>query len=36
LAYTAYHLLNQKINHFTLRMQKDVFEFVRSILSPAK
>ncbi|HEY8934148.1 MAG TPA: MotA/TolQ/ExbB proton channel family protein [Cyclobacteriaceae bacterium] len=36
LAYTAYHLLNQKISHFTLRMQKDVFEFVRSILSPAK
>ena len=36
LAYTAYHLLNLMINHFTLRMQKDVFEFVRSILSPAK
>ncbi len=36
LAYAAYHLLNQKITHYTLRMQKDVFEFMRSILSPAK
>ena len=36
LAYTAYHLLNQKVNSFTRQMQKDVFEFMRSILSPAK
>jgi biopolymer transport protein ExbB len=35
IAYTAYHFLQQKINRFTLRVQKDVFEFVRSILSPA-
>ncbi len=35
LAYTAYHFLQQKINRFTLRVQKDVFEFMRSILSPA-
>lgn len=36
IAYSAYHLLQQKINRFTLQMQKDVFEFMRSILSPAK
>ena len=35
IAYTAYHFLQQKINRFTLRIQKDVFEFMRSILSPA-
>jgi biopolymer transport protein ExbB len=36
IAYSAYHLLQQKINRFTLQMQKDSFEFMRSILSPAK
>lgn len=36
IAYSAYHLLQQKINRFTLQMQKDAFEFMRSILSPAK
>lgn len=36
IAYSAYHLLQQKINRFSLQMQKDAFEFMRSILSPAK
>jgi len=36
LAYSAYHLLQQRIARYTLQMQKDVFEFMRSILSPAK
>jgi biopolymer transport protein ExbB len=35
IAYASYHFLQQKINRFTLRVQKDVFEFMRSILSPA-
>jgi biopolymer transport protein ExbB len=35
VAYSAYHFLQQKINRFTLRVQKDVYEFMRSILSPA-
>jgi biopolymer transport protein ExbB len=35
LAYAAYHYLQQKINRFSLRVQRDVFEFMRSILSPA-
>jgi len=35
IAYTAYHFLQQKVNRFSLRVQKDVFEFMRSILSPA-
>src|SRR6267378_563225 len=35
IAYTAYHFLQQKVNRFSLRIQKDVFEFMRSILSPA-
>jgi len=36
LAYAGYHVLQQKINRFTLQMQKDVFEFMRSIVSPVK
>ena len=35
IAYASYHLLQQKINRFTLSIQKDVYEFMRSILSPA-
>jgi biopolymer transport protein ExbB len=35
LAYAAYHFLQQKINRFSLRVQKDAYEFMRSILSPA-
>ena len=35
IAYTAYHFLQQKVSRFSLRIQKDVFEFMRSILSPA-
>jgi biopolymer transport protein ExbB len=35
IAYSAYHLLNQRISRFSREMQKDVFEFMRSILSPA-
>lgn len=36
LAYSAYHLLQQRINRFSLQMQKDVFEFIRTIVSPVK
>jgi biopolymer transport protein ExbB len=36
LAYAAYHLLQQRINRFSLQMQKDVFEFIRTIVSPVK
>jgi biopolymer transport protein ExbB len=36
LAYTGYHVLQQKINRFSLQMQRDVFEFMRSIISPVK
>jgi len=35
IAYSAYHLINQRISKFSREMQKDVFEFMRSILSPA-
>lgn len=35
IAYASYHFLQQKISRFSLRIQKDVFEFMRSILSPA-
>jgi biopolymer transport protein ExbB len=30
-AYSAYHLLQQKIGNFTLQIQKTIFEFMRSI-----
>lgn len=33
IAYTFYHLLHQKIQRFTLQIQKDVFQFMRSIQS---
>lgn len=35
IAYSAYHLINQRISKFSREMQKNVFEFMRSILSPA-
>ncbi len=35
LAYTGYHILNQIIQNFTLRAQRDSLEFIRSIMSPA-
>jgi biopolymer transport protein ExbB len=35
-AYTAYHLLQQRIQHFTLQAQRDSLEFIRSIISPAR
>ncbi len=36
LAYSAYHLLHQKIHQFTLQIQKDVFDFLQSIANPSK
>ena len=36
LAYSAYHILHQRINKFSLQMQKDVFEFMRSIMVSPK
>ena len=36
LAYSAYHILHQRINMFSLQMQKDVFEFMRSIMVSGK
>lgn len=35
IAYASYHFLHQMINRFSLRIQKDVYEFMKSILSPA-
>ena len=35
IAYSGYHLINQRIGKFAREMQKDVFDFMRSILSPA-
>src|SRR5688572_10715618 len=35
-SYTAYHLLQQRIQHFTLQAQRDALEFIRSIVSPAR
>jgi biopolymer transport protein ExbB len=35
LAYSGYHYLHLKIQRFTLQVQKDAYEFMRSILSPA-
>jgi hypothetical protein len=31
IAYAAYHLLHQRIQRFSLQLQKDAFEFLRSI-----
>jgi biopolymer transport protein ExbB len=36
LAYAGYHFLHQRVNKFSLQMQKDVFEFIRSIMVSAK
>jgi biopolymer transport protein ExbB len=35
-AYTGYHLLQQRIQRFTLQAQRDSLEFIRSIISPAR
>jgi biopolymer transport protein ExbB len=35
-AYTGYHLIQQRIQHFTLKAQRDSLEFIRSIVSPAR
>lgn len=36
VAYIAYHLLQLRISRFTLQIQKDVFEFLRSLQVPVK
>jgi biopolymer transport protein ExbB len=36
IAYIAYHLLQLRISRFTLQIQKDVFEFMRSLQVPSK
>ncbi|GHN01307.1 biopolymer transporter ExbB [Cytophagales bacterium WSM2-2] len=36
IAYVAYHLLQLRIGRFTLQIQKDVFDFLRSLQVPAK
>ncbi len=34
IAYTAYHILNIKIDRFTLRLQKNTFEFIKLLNKP--
>lgn len=36
LAYTAYHVLHQKIQRFSLSIQRDSLDFIRYIISPAE
>jgi biopolymer transport protein ExbB len=36
IAYIAYHMLLLRIGRFTLQIQKDVFEFLRSLQVPTK
>jgi biopolymer transport protein ExbB len=36
IAYISYHLLQLRIGRFTLQIQKDVFDFLRSLQVPAK
>jgi biopolymer transport protein ExbB len=36
IAYIAYHLLQLRIGRFTLQIQKDVFDFLRSLQTPSK
>jgi len=36
IAYIAYHLLLLRIGRFTLQIQKDVFDFLRSLQAPNK
>ena len=35
-AYSAYHTIHQKIQNFTLRVQRDSLEFIRYIVSPVE
>ncbi len=35
-AYSAYHALHQKIQRFTLQVQRDSLDFIRYIISPAE
>jgi biopolymer transport protein ExbB len=35
-AYSAYHFLHQKIQHFTLQVQRDSLDFIRYIISPVE
>lgn len=35
IAYAGYHVLNMKIDRFALRLERNVFEFVKVIKSPA-
>lgn len=35
-SYTAYHLLQQRIQQFTLHAQRESLEFIRSIIAPAR
>ena len=35
-SYTAYHLLQQRIQQFTLQAQRESLEFIRSIIAPAR
>jgi len=36
VAYIAYHLLQLRIGRFTLQIQRDVFDFLRSLQAPTK
>ncbi len=36
IAYIAYHLLQLRVSRFTLQIQKDVFDFLRSLQVPSK
>jgi biopolymer transport protein ExbB len=36
IAYIAYHMLHLRIGRFTLQIQKDVFDFLRSLQAPTK
>lgn len=36
IAYIAYHMLQLRIGRFTLQIQKDVFDFLRSLQGPSK
>lgn len=36
IAYIAYHMLQLRIGRFTLQIQKDVFDFLRSLQVPSK
>ncbi|MBS1559511.1 MAG: MotA/TolQ/ExbB proton channel family protein [Bacteroidetes bacterium] len=36
MAYLCYHLLQLRIDRFTLQIQKDVFDFMRALQTPSK